>query len=478
MLPTSESRLLPDPPLGEEREQQQKRLEGNAPIGYCSGVNSSDRLTRRRFIKVASASLGAPLILRSSLFGADTPSNRITLGFIGMGRQNRSLLGRFLRIDGVQVAAVCEVDRTRREHARKVVNDHYAGQTGQGTYSGCAACVDFRELLARKDIDAVVIATPDHWHAIIAIAAARAGKDIYCEKPLCQSIHEAQEMVRVMDETKRVFQTGSMQRSMREFRGAVDLIRNGVIGRVERIDVGVSGGPGIPCDLPAEPEEPGLDWDLWLGPAPVRPYNSILSPRGVHDFFPQWRRYREYGGGKVTDWGAHHFDIIQWALDKDESGPVEFLPPPQPNAQYGARFVYDNGTEATHIEGNTIVFHGTRGKLHVNRGNFELWIGSEEVAVSTSQLPAVLSKYLPPDAPRVAVSDNHYTNWLDCIRTRKQPITHVKIGARSVTVCHLVNLSYYHGQRIKWDPARQAFADGTGDPKWVRVGYREPWDVA
>jgi predicted dehydrogenase len=441
-------------------------------------MSSSRHFTRRRFLKVASASaFAAPLILRSNVLGADAPSNRITLGFIGMGRQNRSLLGSFLRLAGTQVLAVCDVDRTRRDHAQKMVNDHYAARTGQGAHGSCAGYDDFRELLARKDIDAVVIATPDHWHAIISIAAARAGKDIYCEKPLCQSIYEAQEMVEVMRRTKRVFQTGSMQRSMREFRGAVDLIRNGVIGKVERIDVGVSGGPGIPCDLPGEPEEPGLNWGMWLGPAPMRPYNSILSPRGVHDFFPQWRRYREYGGGKVTDWGAHHFDIIQWALEKDESGPVEFLPPAGAGAEYGARYRYDNGTEVTHIEGNTIIFYGTKGKLEVNRGNFELSVGSEQAAVSVSQLPAVLSKYLGPEAKRVAVSDSHYTNWLECIRTRKQPITNVEIGARSVTVCHLVNLAYYHGQRIRWNPRRQAFAAGTGDSKWLRVGYREPWSV-
>src|SRR4029434_2936323 len=186
-------------------------------------------------------------------------------------------------------------------------------------------------------------------------------------------------MVNAVRKNNRVFQTGCMQRSSREFRLAVEFVRNGRLGKIESVDVAV-GGPAIPCDLPGEPEEPGLNWDLWLGPAPSRAYNSTLSPRGVHDHFPAWRRYREYGGGGVTDWGAHHFDIVQWALDMDESGPVEILPAPQANAKSGVRFKYANGTLVNHQSGNGITFFGTSGKLYVNRGKFELWIGGGQKA--------------------------------------------------------------------------------------------------
>src|SRR6185369_4968770 len=304
-------------------------------------MTSHTRLSRRQFNKkVAAVVAGVPFLLRPQLWAAEVkPSDRLTLGFIGMGKQSRSLLGDFLRQSETQVLAVCDVDRTRRENAKQTVESSHAKKTGQGAYKGCDAYGDFRELLARKDIDAVVIATPDHWHALIGIAAAQAGKDIYCEKPLTETIHEARALVAAIRKNKRVFQTGSMQRSSKEFRKACELVRNGRLGKIKTVHVAV-GGPGVPCDLPGETDEPGLDWNMWLGPAPMRPYNSILSPRGVHKHFPDWRNYREYGGGMVTDWGAHHFDIAQWGLGMDESGPVEILPAGKPDAQEGVRLRY------------------------------------------------------------------------------------------------------------------------------------------
>jgi predicted dehydrogenase len=200
------------------------------------------------------------------------------MGFIGMGKQSRGLLGGFLGQD-TRVLAVCDVDTTRREDAKQRVDEYYA-QKG-ASVAGCAAYNDFREIIGRKDIDAVCIATPDHWHAYITLAALRAGKDVYCEKPLTYNIHEAIEVMRTVPRCRRVLQTGSMQRSMKEFRIACELVRNGAIGRLQRIECQF-GDPAAPCDLPEEPMEPGLDWDLWLGPAPKRPYNSVLSPRGIH----------------------------------------------------------------------------------------------------------------------------------------------------------------------------------------------------
>jgi len=460
-------------------------------------MTARNNFSRRQFLKDTSAfALGAPLLLRSNLWGAAVqPSERLTLGFIGLGHQARGLLTDFINRPTTQVVAVCEVDTTRREAAKNFANDFYAKKTGKDSYQACTAYTDFRELLARPDIDAVVIATPDHWHAIIAIAAAKAGKDIYCEKPLCQSIHEARAVVKAVRKNNRVFQTGSMQRSMREFRTAVELVRNGVLGKISRIEVAVW-GPAVPCDLPAEPMEPGLDWDRWLGPAPVRPYNAILSPRGVPNFFPRWRKYREYGGGGITDWGAHHFDIAQWAMDMDDSGPVEIFPADKPNATSGVRYLYANGTEVIHRAGNVpnfhdgtaqvdparrengVTFYGSAGKLFVDRKEFELWIGPKQMADSAASLDAVTAEYLSgKNTRRVQECHDHHGNWLDCIRSRARPIADVEIGARTANACHLVDLAYYHGQHMKWNPKQETFSAGTGDVKWLDASYRDPWKL-
>lgn len=398
-----------------------------------------------------------------------------------MGTQGRGLLSGFLNKKETQVIAVCDVDTNRRENAQRMVDTAYTGQLDRGAQKGCAGYADFRLLLNRSDIDAVVIATPDHWHAYIAVAAARARKDIYCEKPLCQSIHQARAMVKAARKNRRVFQVGSMQRSSREFRVACELVRNGYIGKVERVAVGV-GGPGKPCDLPTETEEPGLDWNLWLGPAPSRGYHSELSPRGVHKHFPNWRAYREYGGGAVTDWGAHHFDIAQWGLGMDASGPVEVFPAAQPKATNGVRLRYANGVEVEHATSDGVIFFGTAGKVYVNRGKFDFWLGNEPKTKPEEKLIDKLnridSEYLV--APKVPLyrSTDHKADWIAAIKHRKAPICDVEIGARSVTVCHLVNLAYYHGKPFKWNPQREQFGVGTGDPGWLDVPTRTPWQVA
>lgn len=438
---------------------------------------NANRLNRRQFLTATVISAAAPLILPRG-FGVDVPANnRLNLGFIGVGTQGKGLMGGFLHRKEVQVVAVCDVDTTRRENAKHIVEESYAKQTTSGEYKGCQAYNDFRDLLARKDIDAVVIATPDHWHAIIATNAAAAKKDIYCEKPMSESIHDARAMVKAVRKNKRVFQTGSMQRSSSEFRTACELVRNGKIGKIERIEVMV-GGPAIPCNLPAEAMEPGLDWNMWLGPAPERPYHSELSPRGVHKHFPNWRNYREYGGGGVTDWGAHHFDIAQWGLGMDESGPVEIIPATTPNAQEGVRLLYANGTEVIHKSGNGIWFYGKDGKIFVNRGKFELWIGNERKAENRGQFAAMEKDYLTDKDVRLYNSTDHQADWIQAIHKRSKPICDVEIGARTVTVCHLVNLAYYHGQKMKWDPAKEKFVKGAGDPAWLDVTHRGPWKMA
>jgi predicted dehydrogenase len=420
-------------------------------------------LSRRSFLK-STAVAASPFVLPSRIWSAETgPNSRINLGFIGMGKQNRGLLSNFIRRPDVQVLAVCEVDTTRREDAKRIVQEHYS-KANQTSYQGCATYNDFRELLSRRDIDAVVIATPDHWHAIISIAAANAGKDIYCEKPLTQTIHEAREVVKAVRKNNRVFQTGSMQRSSREFHKACELVRNGVLGKLEKVEVSV-GGPPVPCDLPAEEKPEGLDWDMWLGPAPERPYNSVLSPRGIHDHFPNWRLYKEYGGGMVTDWGAHHFDIAQWALGMDDSGPVEVIPPEDPKATYGVKLLYANGVPVYHANKDGVIFTGEKGTIHVNRGRFE---STPETIGETA---------IPENGVKLYKSSDHFRDWIEAIRARKKPICDVEVGARTVSVCHLVNIAYLNHAHLKWDPAREQFTGGTGKAEWLTRSYRGPWTV-
>jgi predicted dehydrogenase len=425
----------------------------------------SQRSTRRDFMKVASlAGIAASTVISRSVLGDDrqaAASERITLGFIGVGKQNGGHLGRFLGMGDVQVLAVCDVDTTRREHAQQRVIDQYSQQ---GSGAGCDAYVDFRELLARDDIDAVVIATPDHWHAIPVIEACRAGKDIYCEKPLSLTIHEAKSMLDAVRKYERVFQTGSQQRSSHEFWLACSLVRSGRIGDVHTVNVNV-GGPSKWCDLPEEELEPGLDWDRWLGPAPERPYNSVLSPRGVHNHFPNWRSYREYSGGMMTDWGAHHFDIAQWGLGMDQSGPVEIIPPGDPNAERGLRYVYANGVEVVHGPGGGVNFVGTNGEITVNRGKLES-SPAEIIQEPLGRHDVVLER-----------SPGHHQDWINCIRSRKRPLCDVEIGARSVTVCHLGNLAYWNDRKLRWDPARWEFIDDEEANKWRDRERRDPWQL-
>lgn len=428
-------------------------------------MNTPHRFTRRQFLKsTAVLAAAAPGLLPARVWGAErSPNDRLTLGFIGMGRQNSGLLNGFLHKRETQVVAVCEVDTTRRKHAQRTVEAYYAKQTDKGSFKGCVAYTDFRELVARQDIDGVVIATPDHWHALNVIAAADAGKDIYCEKPLSLTIAEARAMVNAVRRNQRVFQTGSMQRSSREFLKACELVRNGRLGKIKTVIVGV-GAPSKWCDLPEEPMEPGLDWNFWLGPAPLRPYNSVLSPRGVHDFFPNWRSYREYSGGMMTDWGAHHFDIAQWGLGMDDSGPVEIIPPDDPKATSGVRYLYATGVEMIHDSSRGgVKFIGTQGTIFVDRGRFQ---ADPE---SLGQEP------LGDQAIRLYASTDHLQDWLDCTRSRKRPICDVEIGCRSVTVCHLGNLAYWNHRRLKWDPAKEQFVGDAEANTWLDREKRAPW---
>ena len=444
--------------------------------------------TRRRFLQNSALLVAAPLILPRRVWSAEAaPGKRLTVGCIGMGKQMKGHLGNFINRDDVEVLAVCDVDTTRREAAKRRVDEAYTAKAGT-TYRGCAAYNDFREVLARKDIDFVAIATPDHWHAFIAIAAVNAGKDVYCEKPLTYNVHEAVELVKAVRKNKRIFQTGSQQRSSMEFRTAAELVRNRVIGKVAAINVSF-GDPARPYSQPVEPVEPGLDWDFWCGPGPLVGYSPFLSPRGVHDNFPDWRQTWEFGGGMITDWGAHHIYIAQWALGMDGSGPVEVRAPQDwQTAKRGAQLVYADGTLLTHVSGKGVSFYGTEGEVHVNRGKFELMMAGKtvhkfwdkEVDKATSlerEVTLTQREYLADAKVKLYASKNHMQDFLDCVRSRQLPICDVAIGASSAIACHVMNFAYHYGANARWNPVRNRFADG-GSSKWLtRDRYRAGWRV-
>jgi predicted dehydrogenase len=322
-------------------------------------------------------------------------------------------------------------------------------------------------VLARPDIDAVFITTPDHWHSIIAIEAARAGKDIYCEKPLALTISEARAVAQAVERYGRVFQTGSQQRSDRTFRFACELVRNGRIGRVHTVHVNV-GGPPVDCDLPEEPAPPCLDWDRWLGPAPWRPYNAILAPPITDDGWALWRNYRDYAGGGMTDMGAHHFDIAQWGLGMDGAGPVQIIPPDGKGVNL-LTYRYANGVLMTHtgaLEKAGVEFIGDKGRVLVNRYDY----------LVTEPKELARQGFGPGDV-RLCRSDDHHLNWAECIRTRGRPICDAEIGCRSVTVCHLGNIAYQLKRPLRWDPGKEIFVGDEEANRLLRRPMRAPWCI-
>jgi predicted dehydrogenase len=423
--------------------------------------------TRRQFVKaVAAAGAAGPLLLTSRLYSADPPpSERINLGFIGVGVQGRGHVGNFVHRPEVQVVAISDVVVERRDAAKKIVDDYYAQQTGKDDYKGCQTFNDFRDLLALKGLDAVVIATPDHWHAIPCVAAARAGKHIYCEKPLTLTIAQGRKVVEEVKKHDVVFQTGSQQRC--EFGGvfhkACEYIRSGRIGKIKTIRIGV-GEPAVACDLPEEEAPPGTDWEMWLGPAPKRGYNSILCPKGVHNHFPAWRKYREFGGGGLADMGAHHFDIAQWALNMDASGPVK-IEPPDGKATTGLKFTYANGVEMFHGGPSGCTFEGADGVIYVDRGKLE------------STPKEILEQPLGDKDVKLYLATDHRQNWLDCIKSKKATICPAEVGHRSSTVCQLGNIGYELRRPLKWDPDKEQFIGDDEANKLVARAMRAPWTL-
>jgi len=411
-------------------------------------------VSRRNFVGTAAKAMAAFMIVPRYVLGGQSPtgllytapSDRILLGLIGTGKQGKILSSYFLKTEQVRFTAISEVYQAKAQMALDRIKAEYAKNPNYGTYSDIPVYNDFRELLARKDIDAVVIATPDHWHAAMAVRAAAAGKDIYCEKPLALTVKEGRAMVDAARKYDRVFQTGSMQRSWPEFRQAAELIRNGYIGEVESVKVNV-GPPPAPYDLPAEPIPDGLDWTKWLGPNEPVAFNAELAPPVTKDVYPNWRNYREFGGGMVTDWGAHMFDIVQWALDMDASGPVEVIAPDSKEHPF-LTYRYANGISMTHEKwdwNNAIHFIGSKGELKVQRGKLET-------------IPASLKdKGIGENEKHVYKSEDHYKDFLSAMRLRTKPICDVEAGHRTSTVCNIGNIAYRLNRRLEWDPGKELF---------------------
>jgi predicted dehydrogenase len=326
--------------------------------------------------------------------------------------------------------------------------------------------IDFRELLAREDIDAVMISTPDHWHAVMVNEAARVGKDIYCEKPLSLTIREARAIVRAANRYERVFQTGSQQRSdvSGRFRFACEMVRSGRIGRVKQVRV-YAAKTSSHCDLGAEPVPAGLHWDMWLGPASWRPYNGEI----IKGWPVGWRLFWDYSGGEMTDAGAHYMDIVQWGLGTEASGPVEIIPPDGKNARY-LTYVYANGTEVIHNPAQGVGKHGA------------LFVGTEgTIAVDGRHLetrPAsIAGKPIGQDEVHLHRSTNHHSDWLRAVRTRQKPICDAETGCRSVTVCHLGKIARWLERPLKWDPLNEEFVGDAEANRCLDRARREPWTV-
>lgn len=424
-------------------------------------------ISRRTFLAgAAAASIAWPRTVK-----AVAANDRLAVGFIGVGVMGRGHLGSFLNRKDVEVVAVCDVVKERLDLAAKMVEDKYADRKKAGTFAGVGAYADFRKLLEHKGLDAVVIATPDHWHAIAAVSAARAGKHIYCEKPLTQNLADGRWLVEEVAKSKVIFQTGSQQRSEygNRFRDAVEAIWNGRIGKLKTIRIGV-GEPAVACDLPKQEVPAGTDWDFWLGPAPERGYNEILCPKGIHKHFPAWRKYREFGGGQIADMGAHHFDIAQWAMGTDRSGPREIVPPNDPKKTSGLRYIYANGVTMIHDEfedGKRVdcLFEGTDGTISVGR---------DSLSASKDE---ILKEPLPANAKRVYASSNHKNNWLTCIRENKESICPAEIGHRTASICHLGNIGYWMNRKLLWDAAKERFEGDDEANRWLSREPRAKWKI-
>jgi predicted dehydrogenase len=405
------------------------------------------------------------------LGGAVAPSNRITLGVIGTGTMGGIDIANFLGLDDVEIVALCDVDRGHIQATRKLIFDYYGrvGRTGHiDDYR------DFRELLARPDIDAVLIATPDHWHATIAVAAAKAGKDVYGEKPLALTIAEGREMVQAMERFGRVFQVGTQARSSAVVQRAVELVRNGRIGEIERVKV------TLPLYGSCEPQPvmevpDGFDYGMWLGPAPWAPYTRMRCHLN-------FRMIRDYSGGSITDHGAHRFDVAQWGCNREHTGPLSV----EGEGRFPTHGLFNTVTDA-HFEcgfADGLVYEGwTTNDQSVWGARF---VGSEgwlflpmmaplpHMPLQASN-PSILNSAIGPGEYHAPRSTNHQRDFIDCVKSRREPVAPVEVGHRSASICHLANIAMLTGRRIEWDPEGEVIQNDPQAAAMLNVSYREPW---
>ena len=401
---------------------------------------------RRNFIKKTAIGITGISIVPRHVLGKGfiPPSDNFNLGLIGTGGQARELVKRCSKIENCKIIAASDVHELKLKEFTKMIPE-----INQDKKINFTTYQNYKYLISRKDIDGVIISSPDHWHAIQSLESMQAGKDVYCEKPLTHTIEEGRIMVNIARKYKRTLQTGSMQRSNQggkaNWRKACEIIRNGYLGKTEKVWVDV-GNPSAPCDLPYQPTPKYLDWDRWLGPAPMRSYHDILVEAS---WFPMWRWYKEFGGGILSDWGAHHFDIIQWALGMDNSGPINFIPPIEPTASRGLKMIYSNGVEVEHkyFMPYTIKFFGSKGSLTINR---DFWETDPKYVKNIKLKSSDIKLYN---------SSDHVRDWLNSIKNGTNPICDVEIGHRTATICHIANLAYELRRPLNWDPLREKFVD-------------------
>ncbi|MCX7050079.1 MAG: Gfo/Idh/MocA family oxidoreductase [Candidatus Sumerlaeota bacterium] len=453
-------------------------------------MKNLNHLTRQQFLQTAgaaatalAASAGAPFIIPSSARGANAPSNRINVAMIGTGNQGTLDMKGFLAESDAQVVAVCDINRASygyktedqflgREPARKLVEEHYAEQKRSGAFRGCDAYTDFREVLARPDVDAVAIVVPDHWHALMTVRAAQAGKDIYCEKPLGLTVADGRAMIEAVRRHAVVFQTGSHERSRYQTRFVCELVRNGRIGQLKRIQAVV--GPwnkfGPAAGWAPNPVPDGFDYETWLGPAPWAPYHK---DRCLYNF----RFILDYSDGQVTNYGAHSLDMAQWGNGADRSGPVEFE---DLGSEWPAdglftvaktvhfRTRYANGVELECITRNDNVscrFEGTEGFVETGYGGY------------FAQPESLKKSIIGPSEIHLGSSVNHIRNFLDCVKTREDPIAPVEIGHSSAAVCHVANIAMRLKRKLQWDPKTERFVGDDEANRLLSRAYREPWTL-
>lgn len=417
--------------------------------------------TNRRHFLRQSAALGigfsiVPSFVRAGGPGV-RPGDKLNLGFIGCGRQSIGLGNRFAAQEGAQLVATSDVYAAKMDVFIQEKNGIYAEQRGKSNYDGITRYDDWRALLDHPGLDGVVIATPDHWHATMCVAALNGGLHVYCEKPLAHTIKEGRAIVDAAKKNNKILQTGSMQRSRHNFRHAVELIRNGYLGEMQEAIVSV-GPPPKTFDLTPEAAPIGLRWKEWVGPSQDRGFHPLLAPQPGERLWPKWRDYAEWGGGMVTDWGAHMFDIVQWALDMDESGPVRFRPSPVGTTELGGGFSYANGFKVTHQSfdrGNAIRFIGSEGQLDVSRGFLD------------SPIAGLVEREIKEGEERVYFSDGHEADFITSAKAGKDPICSAETGHRTASVCTAMNICYRLGEALDWNPEKEKFA-GNGQANRLR----------